>query len=56
MEEVFRILKQIDDENPKDVLTRIAFYHDGSGEILPNKITFDNLDQAKEVLKKLINK
>lgn len=58
MQQILDLLKKIDAENSKDVITSIRFYSDGSGIIYQGDLTeivrFDNLPEAVIELQRVL--
>ncbi len=59
MKQVLDLLKAIDDANPKDVITSIRFYSDGSGRMYESGekeiLHFDTYEEAIDRLTGILN-
>ena len=58
MKKILNLLKAIDDTNPKNVVTSIRFFSDGSGRIYESEEkeirVFNTYEEAKSLLKKIL--
>ena len=58
MKKILDLLKAIDNANPKDVITSILFYSDGSGRIYESGekeiAHFDTFEEAEKSLEKIL--
>lgn len=58
MKKILDLLKAIDNANPKDVITSILFYSDGSGQIYESGekeiAHFDTFEEAEKSLEKIL--